>query len=312
MRILVLIIQFPPDVNSSGALMAQLCEDLRDRGHEISVITTFPHYARFTIEEPFRGKLFQRSTYKGMDVLRTWVYAHGSKQRMLTRLLSYLSFNLLATIAGLLSHRRYDVILCSNGSFFSGLAASVIGAVRNIPFIYNVQDLYPETPVQAGQLRNGMAIRTLEALERFMYSRAAHVSVIAPGFRNNILTKGVAPQQVSTIPNFVDTNFVRPLPKDNAFSRKHGLNDKFVVTHAGNVGYVYDLETLLEAAALLRYEKDILFLVIGDGVARADLQARAQELELTNVRFLPFQPREQVPLMRAASDVQLALYKHGS
>jgi colanic acid biosynthesis glycosyl transferase WcaI len=308
-NVLLLIIQFPPDVNPSGMLMAQLGEGLVARGHQVSVLTAFPHYAQFRVADEFRGKLFERSTYRGMDVLRLYVHASGSKQSMLRRLMSYLSFNALATAAGLFDGRSYDVILCSNGSFFSGLAAGVIGAARGAPYIYNVQDLYPETPVQAGQLQNRVAIRTLEWLERFMYSRAAHISVISPGFRENIVAKGIAADKVSTIPNFVDTEFIQPLPKDNPLSRRLGLADKFVVTHAGNVGYVYDLDTLVEAAALLRSQPDIHFLIVGDGVARPRLEAKVNELGLDNVRFLPYQPRESLPLLRAASDLQVALYK---
>jgi colanic acid biosynthesis glycosyl transferase WcaI len=312
MHVLLLIVQFPPDVNSSGVLMAQLGEGLVARGHRVSVITTFPHYAAFRVAEEYRGKLYERDTYRGMDVHRLYVYASGNKHSMLQRLLSYVSFNALATVAGLTSRERYDLILCSNGSFFSGLAASIIGAVKRTPFIYNVQDLYPETPVQAGQLNNRFAIRLLERLEKFMYAQAHHVSVIGRGMRDNIIAKGIAPEKVSIIPNFVDTQFVQPLPKINAFSERFGLTNKFVVTHAGNVGYVYDLETLLEAASQLQSQRDIQFLIVGDGVARPSLEAKARALGLTNVSFLPFQPRESLPTLRATSDVQVALYKNGS
>ncbi len=302
MRILVLILQFPPDVNTSGVLMAQLCEGLMARGHHVSVITTFPHYAQFRVADEFRGKLMERRSFRGMDVIRLFVLAPGRKENMINRLLSYLSFNVLATVAGVLLHDHYDVILCSNGSFFSGISASLIGAAKRIPFIYNVQDLYPETPVQAGQLRNPWAIRALEWLERFMYARATHLSVISTAFRNNIVAKGVTPDKISTIPNFVDTDFIRPLPKDNAFSQLHALSDKFVVTHAGNLGYVYDLDTFVEAASLLRSETRIHFVMVGDGVVRPQLEAQVRALGLTNLTFLPFQPRERLPLLRAASD----------
>src|SRR5262245_25324664 len=169
MRILILIVQFPPDVNTSGMLMGQLAEGLVRHGHRVSVITSFPHYETFRIWDEYRGKLFERAAYRGMRVLRLWVYAAGSKDRMLHRLLSYLSFSVMATLAAMIWREEYDVILCSNGSFFTGLAAGVIGRMRHAPFVYNVQDLYPETPVQAGQLRNKPAIAALSALERFMY-----------------------------------------------------------------------------------------------------------------------------------------------
>src|SRR5215475_3494993 len=180
MRILVLIIQYPPDVNTSGALMGQLCEGLAARGHDVSVLTSFPHYEKFRVWDEYRGKLFESDLRNGVGITRTWVYANGGKQKMLNRLLSYLSFNALATVAASASRQNYDVILCSNGSFFSGIAATLIGRLKGAPFIYNVQDLYPETPVQAGQISNKMVITALEKLERFMYAQASHVSVIAP------------------------------------------------------------------------------------------------------------------------------------
>ena len=139
--------------------MGQLCEGLAARGHEVSVLTTFPHYERFRVWDQYRGKLFESDLQKGVDIKRTWVYApNGSKQNMLNRLLSYLSFNALATIAGSASRRDYDVILCSNGSFFSGLAATIIGRFKGAPFIYNVQDLYPETRSRPARSRTNSSL----------------------------------------------------------------------------------------------------------------------------------------------------------
>lgn len=312
MRILLLIIQFPPDVNSTGLLMEQVCEGLMAYGHEVSVITAFPHYEKFRVWDEYRGKLAERSRYRGLDVLRLYVYASGTKQRMFHRLLSYLSFNALATMAALLSRRPYDVILCPNGSFFTGISAWISGGLRGIPFVYNVQDLYPEAPVKAGQLRNRQAIAILEKLERLMYRLAAHVTVVAPCFRDNLLAKGVPAEKISVIPNFVDTDFIRPLPRVNDFGQRHSLTDKFVITHAGNLGYVHDLDIMLDAAALLASQKDILFLIVGNGVAKPDLERKAEALNLENVRFLPFQPYDRLPWLRASSDVQVSLYKHGS
>jgi colanic acid biosynthesis glycosyl transferase WcaI len=245
-------------------------------------------------------------------VIRTWVFADGQKERMTHRLVSYLSFNALATVAGLLERRHFDVILAPNASFFTGASAFVCGAARRIPFVYNVQDLYPATFVAAGQLRNRPAIAALERIERTMYRLAAHVSVITPCFRDHLVGLGVPEGKVSVIPNFVDTDFIRPLPRDNAFGRRHGLEGRFVVTHAGNMGYVYDLDTMLEAAALLADLPEVLFLIVGDGVAKPALQRRAENLGLDNVRFLPFQPLEDLPELRAASDVHVSLYRWGS
>lgn len=311
MRILLLIIQFPPDVNSAGILMSQVCKDLRDRGHEVKIITTFPHYDTFRVWEPYRGRLYERTRFEGMDILRLYVYAPGNKT-IINRLLSYISFCALATISMLLSRDSYDVILCTNGAFITGLAAYIGGLFKRIPYIYNVQDLYPEVPIETGQLTNPRAIKVLRGMVQFMYRKARHLTVITPSMRSYLQRTGVPEEKISVIPNFVDTDFIRPLSKHNDFSRRNNLEDKFVVTYAGNIGYVADLNSLVEAAGRLKEYEDMVFLIIGDGVVRADLERRATADCLDNVRFMPFQPREDLPLLRAASDIQISLYKKGA
>ena len=310
MRILLIIVQFPPDVNSTGLLMRQVCEGLVDEGHEVSVITTFPHYEKFKVWDQYRRKVAQHSELNGMDVLRLSVFTPGQKHRIVNRLATSVSFNALATVANLLSRKAYDVILCPNGSFFTGLSAYFGG--KGIPFVYNVQDLYPETFFRAGLLRNRPAVAALKKIERFMYNRAAHITVIAPSFRRSLVAQGIPADKISVIPNFVDGDFIRPLARENDFSGAHDLNDRFVVTHSGNVGYPCDLETLLDTALVLASQEDILFLIVGDGVAKPDVERKAQELGLANVRFLPFQPVDSLPWLRASSDVQVSLYQRGS
>jgi colanic acid biosynthesis glycosyl transferase WcaI len=231
---------------------------------------------------------------------------------MLHRLANYVSFNAMASLAGLSSRRTYDVVLANSGSFFTGVTSWLLHLLRRTPFIYNVQDIYPDVPVRAGQLQSGAASRALENVERFMYDRAAHITVIAGEQADVLLRKGVPAEKLSVIPNFVDTNFIRPFPRDNEVSRGLGLNDRFVVAHAGNLGYVYDFEALLAAADLLQKDERVLFLIIGDGVRRADIEEQVTSRKLANVRMLPFQPEADLPQLRAAIDVHLALYTRGA
>src|SRR5262245_43632841 len=118
MRTLILIIQFPPDVNSTGILMSQVANGLSARGHAVSVITSFPHYEQFQVWDVYRGKWKERTREKGLDITRVNVFANGKKQNMTYRLLSYLSFNMFAAATNLFRREKYDVILCTNGSFF--------------------------------------------------------------------------------------------------------------------------------------------------------------------------------------------------
>jgi colanic acid biosynthesis glycosyl transferase WcaI len=175
-----------------------------------------------------------------------------------------------------------------------------------------VQDLYPEVPAQARQLQNKSSVVILQHIARFMYRTAAHVTVITPGFRDYIIEQGIPVEKISVIPNFVNTAFIRPLPKANPVSERLGLTDAWVVLYAGNMGYVADLGTLLEAAARLRAYPDITFVLVGDGVAKPELERKARELALDNVRFLTFLPHEELPWLRATSDVQVSLYTYGA
>jgi colanic acid biosynthesis glycosyl transferase WcaI len=311
-RILIVVNHYPPDVNPSGKLMHQLALGLRERGHTVDVLTTFPHYQSFRTEPGYRGKLIAREKVDRGRVTRVWAYASGNKQRMLHRLANYLSFNALASVIGPLSRTRYDVVLANSGSFFTGITGWLIRLLRRTPFIYNVQDIYPDVPVRAGQLRNPTAIRVLEQIERFMYDRAAHITVISNEQRAVLMRKGVPGSRVTVIPNFVDTTFIRPLPKDNELARRLGLHDRFVVAHAGNLGYAYDFESVLQAAAMLKQQSNVLFLIVGDGVLREHLAVQIAARALTNVRMLPFQPEADLPWLRAAIDVQLSLYAKGS
>src|SRR5205085_2769977 len=166
-------------------------EGLVARGHQISVVTTFPHYAQFRVWDEYRGRLAARARYRGMDVLRLYVHARGRKQSMLNRLVSYLSFNLLALAVLVFRARSYDVILCTNGGFFSGLTAALVGTITGAPVVCNIQDLYPETPIKTGQLRNPLAIKGLEVLERLTYRAVDRLTVITPSFRTSLVSKGV-------------------------------------------------------------------------------------------------------------------------
>ncbi|MEA2453248.1 MAG: colanic acid biosynthesis glycosyl transferase WcaI [Actinomycetota bacterium] len=310
MRVLFQVHHFPPDVNSTGLLMAQVACDLVARGHDVTVVTTMPHYEGFKPWPAYRRKLFVTEELDGVRVLRVWSFTSGSKS-MIHRLLNYVTFNKMAALRGLTAGPA-DVIFCTNGSFFSGVTGRFLSIVKRAPLVYNVQDLYPEVPIKAGQLRNPVAIRILRAIARYMYRAATVVTVIAPSFVRHLASAGIPTDKIELIPNFVDTEFIARGSKDNAFSHAHDLVDRFVVSHAGNIGYVYDLQVLIEAAARLDAMDDLVVLIIGDGVARESLQVHADRIGAANVRFLPFQDRALLPDIRATSDVQVALYKPGA
>jgi colanic acid biosynthesis glycosyl transferase WcaI len=203
------------------------------------------------------------------------------------------------------------VLLVPSPPLTNGVTGWLLSRLHGIPFIYNVQDIYPDVAVRLGVLKNPRVIRLFQRMEQFVYRKAKAISVISDSFQRNLARKGVPAEKIKVIPNFIDTDFVRPLPRCNAFSQEHGLHDRFVVLFAGNVGLSQGLESVIEAADRLKDVPDILFLIVGNGSSRAMLVERAEHLRLRNVLFLPLQPYERVPELYSAADVCLIPLRRG-
>ena len=310
MRILILTTYYPPDSAANGVLMKQLAVDLKGRGHEIEVVTSVPHYDGDRIREGYRGRLGRRDLEDGVGVRRLYLFVPRKKNWLFGRALNYLTWNLLSAAACLLGPRP-DVIFVPSPPLTNGLVGFAAGRLRRAPFVYNVQDVYPDIAVRLGVLRSRRSIAFFRRMEKFVYAKAAAVSVISEGFRYNLLAKGVPPGKIEVIPNFADTGLIRPLLRRNAFSAAHGLDDRFVVLFAGNIGLSQGLEHVLEAARRLAGHPEILFLIVGAGAAKPGLVDLAARLGLPNVRFLPFQPYQDIPEMYAASDAGLVPLKRG-
>jgi colanic acid biosynthesis glycosyl transferase WcaI len=200
---------------------------------------------------------------------------------------------------------RPDVIIAPSPPLTVGLFAWFLGKFHGAPFIYNVQEIYPDIAVRLGALRNRRVIGLLERLERFVYRKGEKIAVIAPRMRQRLLEKGVPSDKVEVVPNFVDIGDLSPLPKDNDFSRRHGIQGKFIVSYAGNMGPAQGLESFIDSAGVLRDETGIHFMMMGDGILRESLKERVEKLGLNNFTFLPYQPYSTMPQIYAASDISL-------
>jgi colanic acid biosynthesis glycosyl transferase WcaI len=308
-HVLVLSLVFPPDNVSTAVIMGELAADLETAGHEVTVVTTVPHYNPGERPEPRQplarvwGPLLSTSRFEGIRVLHVGMPRKTAS--VPSRLLAWTRFHVVSLAAAAALVRRVDVILAPSPPLTIGVCAWVLGVLYRAPYVYNVQELYPDLAVALGAVKNRRLIDLLLWLERFVYAHAGAVTVIAGQMRRRLLEKGVAERKVHLIPNFVDVEDLVPLPRDNAFSREQDLGGAFVVTYAGNMGPAQGLETVVEAASLLKDEPGLVFLFVGDGGSRAGLAAAARERGLTNVRFVSYQPYGRVPQIYGASDVCL-------
>jgi glycosyltransferase involved in cell wall biosynthesis len=182
----------------------------------------------------------------------------------------------------------------------------VVAALRRKPFLLEVRDLWPEFAIDMGVLTNRTLIRLSRWLERFLYARATHIIVNSPAYRDYLLGKGLPAEKITVIPNGVDCGMFSPDDDGGAVRAELGLADKFVVTYAGALGIANDIGTILGAAERLRGDAAVQFLLVGDGKERANLEARAKQLGLTNVTFTGPRPKTAIPAVLAASDACVA------
>jgi colanic acid biosynthesis glycosyl transferase WcaI len=299
MKIFLHTMYYLPDFGSAPILMDELARYLAEAGHEVEVVTTMPRERG----EAFRGLFYSRREANGFTVKRFW--ASGSPHP-LGRLLAWNIYT-AGALANLLTVRRGDVLFLRTPPLQLGLPAFWARALGRARVLVNVQDIHPDLAIESGILRNPLGVAFAKALERWVYGLADRIAVISEGFARNLRAKGVPDGKLTVLPNWVDTDFLQPGPKDNAVARRHGLDAKFVVMYSGTISISSNrtLERALEAARMLAGERDILFAVVGEGLKKDALRERAAALGLGNVLFLPFQPYADLPALLASGDVLL-------
>jgi len=300
---MILHMRFHPDLTGTGPLVTDLATDLVEKGNEVTVVTSMPHYGRHEIPREYRGRLLHHSNFKGIDLWRTYVYVPANPSGF-QRSINYLSYTFMSVVAGLMA-KKPDVILCVNPPITVGFSGWLLSLARRARLVFNVQDVWPDCLVIIDQLRSPLLIRIFKNLEKFIYRVSSCITVLSEGMKENLKRKGVPAEKVVVIPNWSDIEAIPPVKKENGFRAAHGLNGEFVVMFAGNLGFIAMLDNVLDAAKLLENDPHIQFLIIGEGNAKAGLVSRADELGLKNVRFIPTQPKEVLPEMLGAADLSL-------
>lgn len=305
MHILLLTNYWPPEIGAASHLYYDLSQALAARGHQVTVLTGFPRYNVRAHEIPaeYRGKLALWEDQHGVRVRRVQTVPLPQHVPVLRGIEHFL----LATIYALAGSTlpAPDALLLYSPPLPIALAAGSLGWLKRCPFVINVQDVFPQSAIDLGLLRQPLLIRFFEWLERRVYQRAEHVTVHSSGNRAHIAAKLGSAAKISMIHNWIDADALQPGPRDNDFRRELGLGDAFVVSFAGTMGYSQDLDTVLHAAAHLRARSDVVFVLVGDGVETPRLKALAERLALPNVRWVPMQPRERYPAVLHASDASL-------
>ena len=307
LRIAVLCPHFDPDTAPTGVVISRIVHELAALGHELHVVTALPWYREHRIEAGWDGKWIRRERTAWGSVTRVHPFPGTDKRNLLRRALGFVGFSALCGLASLRGG-RVDAVIAMSPPLTMGLTGWATHLFRRGPLVFNIQDVFPDAAVETGAITNAHVIRVARWLERVSYHRAAAVTVLSDDLRDNVAAKMSAAKRgrVHVIPNFVDTEFVRPADRLTPFRQELGIGDEPVVLYAGNVGFSQSLELVLEAA---RRFPQATFVVNGDGAARSSLQDAAEGL--TNVRFSGYQPKERVPEVLATGDIHLVPLKQG-
>jgi glycosyltransferase involved in cell wall biosynthesis len=256
----------------------------------------------------YRNRFRQWDEIDGIRILRvkTFLSANKGFARRTINYLSYLlSASLFAPLAG-----KVDVVVSTSPQFFCGLAGYGVSRLKGVPWVLEIRDLWPESIIALGAVRNRRLITLLEGIESFMYLQAQRIVSLTNSFKRHIASRGVQLERIEVIMNGADQERFIPQTRDNAFREEHGLTGKFVASYIGTHGMAHGLRTILQAAELLRKEEKIVFLLVGDGAERLSLLAEKERLGLDNVIMLPQQPKERIPEIIAASDTCLVLLRN--
>lgn len=319
MNLLVLCPHFDPDLAPTGVVMTRIAHELVERGHRLHVVTSLPWYQRHAIEPGWEGSLVRTEITPWGRITRVHPFP-TDKRNIPARALAFGGFTAIATAVASGTRTRPDAVLAMSPPLTMGPAGRIAATLRRAPLVFNIQDVFPDVAVELGLLKGRSVIAASKELERWSYRVSDAVTVLSDDLADNVRTKiakGLDGERaekqrskVHVIPNFVDTERIRPAARENDYRQQYGLTGRRVVMYAGNVGFSQSLDLVLGSArALSETHPDVVFVINGGGAARPELEQRAAGA--SNVRFIDMQPIERLPEVLAAADVHVVPLRRG-
>lgn len=300
-----LVQQFPPEVGAGPARVTEMALRWQAQGARVTVITGMPNRPEGRIHPEYRGKLFMAEEHQGIRVLRSWLYA-SPKHGFARTLVNNATFMVTSGLHALARGGGLDVLVASSPPWFPHLTGTLVHALRRVPLVLEVRDLWPDYLAGMGTVKSDAAMRAIFAAEKAMLRRADHVVVVTESFRKRVIEKGTAPERVDVVPNGVDTALYYAADEPPPFDALRRADGEFIVGYLGNFGASQDLPSVLEAAALLEAaDPRIRVVFAGEGTTADQVQAKARELGLRRTTIHPPIPKTSTRAFYNACDVCL-------
>ncbi|SMC42489.1 Glycosyltransferase involved in cell wall bisynthesis [Desulfocicer vacuolatum DSM 3385] len=305
MRILILSQWCQPEPFFKGIPFAKA---LQARGHEVEILTGFPNYPNGKIYPGYKVRLFHREVIDSIPVNRVALYPSHNHSGF-HRILNYMSFAVSAALIGPLLVKKPDVIYAYN-LITLDWAAWLLKKIHGCPVVLDIQDLWPDSVIDSGMMRKSNLMHLLSFWCNNVYRRASHLTTLSPGFKNELVKRGVPKNNVSVIYNWCDETNINTSSSIPSKLNKLKKENPFIVMFAGTMGVMQGLDTVLDAAEnLLKIEPQIKFVLVGGGIECERMEESATRRNLENVVFLERQPPEKINALFQMADVLLVHLK---
>ncbi len=287
---------------------SQLARAMAERGHEATILTSFPNYPFGKTYPGYRQRLVQRERTEGVEIVRVPMIPDHSKSK-LRRALSYLSFGFSAAILGALFTKRPDVIWIHHPPLTTGVAGWFLARLKRVPYIYEIHDLWPESLTSTGMVPEGRLTETIRRVCDRLHRRAHRVVVTSSGMKRHLAAQGLPAERIDAVPQWADESIFKPTEPLPEVARSYGLTGRFNIVYGGNIGVAQNLDAVVEAARRLKELPDVQFVMVGAGLDLARLREVVESEGLANIRFLGQHPPEAMPSIFAHADALLLQLK---
>lgn len=306
MKLLFIDRYFYPDLQATSCILTDLTTHVAGK-HKVTVVCGYP--SSFSKKKIKRRFFSDREIYDSIEIIRVWS-PDLPRRNVIFRWINYVGFIVNAFLMALFL-RRWDLTVVMTSPPLVGITAYILSKIRSIPYLFICQDIVPESAIGVGMIGRGFLAHCLDVLNVLVMENSTRIVSVGERMRDMLIAKGIAGDRIDVIPNWTNVGIIKQMPKDNPFSRRYGIHDKFVVMYAGNIGLSYNLEDVVYAAEYLREVKDVVFVVVGDGSNKVNIVSLACKIKAANIVFLPFQGEELMSSVLASADVSVVMLRKG-
>jgi colanic acid biosynthesis glycosyl transferase WcaI len=308
LRILFVTDHYPPEASAASVRCSTHAKRWIERGHQVTMLTNFPNYPDGKVFGGYRQSLYKREMYDTVDVLRVPTLVFPNRGSFL-RILDYLSFVVTASLASPFVTRS-DVVIATSPHIFAAIAGWIVSRVHRRPFVFEVRDLWPDSIVAVGAMKEGRVVNFVRHVERLLYRHSDLIVTVTHATRDVLIARGIDASKIIVVTNGADTTKLTPGCAPPSLREKLGIENKLVVSYIGTVGMAHGLQLILDAADECRSRvSEVQFVIVGSGAERNDLEVQATRRGLANVTFVGRVDHSDIVDYWRLSDITLVLLK---